>query len=242
LENLKIKVKNISEDENDTEGVSSKGFSINDKEMQNKYHKSIEMFIIGAIIALTAFIWDAINLFIIALLTIPIGILIWLYGLYGIYSYKFKPEKYRKALEKRKKYKDKELSEEIKFTADEIKRNYYKFLAMVIIIPIVVFLFLSPLTFFIFGYLGPIIIIMGSIIIFGIFGYNLRKMTNRYKGIIEIINGIVILSIGLWFWYFYEIFYGIFNTIFGIIFSLIGLVITPYGIYKLICEMRTKGS
>ena len=87
----------MSKDENDTEGVFSKGFSINDKEMQNKYYKSIAMVIIGVIIALTAFI-TVITL----IVFIPIGITICLYGLYGIYSYKFKPEKYKEALEKSK--------------------------------------------------------------------------------------------------------------------------------------------
>ena len=87
----------MSEDENDTEGVSSKVFSINDEEMQNEYYKSVAMVIIGAIIALTAFIWPVLSLFV-----VPIGLAVWLYGLYGVYSYKFKSEKYKKALEKRK--------------------------------------------------------------------------------------------------------------------------------------------
>lgn len=101
-----------------------------------------------------------------------------------------------KKITEKESYKEKE--EEIKITDDEIKRNYYKFLVMVIIIPIVVLLFLSPLSLFIFSFLGLLIIPIGSIIIFRIFRYNLKKMTNRNKGIIEIVNGIIILSIGLW--------------------------------------------
>jgi len=239
--------------ERQTEGVSSKDFSINGKKMQNKYYKSIAKVIIGAIIALTAFIWDEmdlaellfINPILIALPTIPIGIIIWLYGLYGIYLYKFKPEKYKEALEK-------ELSEEIKITDDEIKRNYYKFLVMIIIMPIFVFLFLSPLSFFIFGGLSPFILIIGSIIIFEIYRLYLKKMsgaTNRNRGIVGILNGIIILSIGLLWIYFLKFlipFMAYYLYLFYIIiFILIGLVMILYGIifiYKSIRERRTKGS
>lgn len=128
---------------------------------------------------------------------------------------------------------------------------------MVIIMPIVAVLFLSPLSSAIFGSLSLFILPIGSIIIIGIYRSYLKKMsgeTNRNKGIVGIVNGIIILSIGLsWIYFFLMIMidtswrgtawgveYGI--LILGIIFILIGLVITPYGIigiYKSIHERRT---
>ncbi|MFX1320652.1 MAG: hypothetical protein ACFFAQ_03305 [Promethearchaeota archaeon] len=123
--------------------------------------------------------------------------------------------------------------------------------------PIVAVLFLSPLSSAIFGSLSLFILPIGSIIIIGIYRSYLKKMsgeTNRNKGIVGIVNGIIILSIGLsWIYFFLMIMidtswrgtawgveYGI--LILGIIFILIGLVITPYGIigiYKSIHERRT---
>lgn len=225
-----------------------KTISKEDKDLKRNYYISLLMVIFTPIIAILAFLYYFIGIsvrlvrgpFLLGLIVIiPLGIIIGLYGLYGIMIYNLKPEKYRELLE---------------------KKRSNKFLVMVIVMPIVIFLFLSPFSLSIFGYLTLFIMIpigniipIGSIIIIGTYGLYLKRMTgetNRNKGIIEIVNGIIILIIGLyWIYYFIMIMietswrgtgwgieYG--YLILGIIFSLIGLVIICFGII----DYKKKGN
>jgi len=95
----KLKVKKISEKESDKEKDLSEEIKITNEEMERYYYKSLIMVIIAPIIV--AFILYSTSPILI-LIGVPLGIIIGLYGLYGIYLYKSKPETYRERLEKKK--------------------------------------------------------------------------------------------------------------------------------------------
>jgi len=95
----KLKVKKISEKESDKEKDLSEEIKITNEEMERYYYKSLIMVIIAPIIV--AFMYFTFYILGI-LIGVPLGIIIGLNGLYGIYLYKFKPEKYRERLEKKK--------------------------------------------------------------------------------------------------------------------------------------------
>lgn len=89
----------ISKKENNTEKEISDEIKITDEEIKRNYYKSLGMVIIAPIIV--AFMYFTFSILGI-LIGVPLGIIIGLNGLYGIYLYKFKPEKYRERLEKKK--------------------------------------------------------------------------------------------------------------------------------------------
>jgi len=93
-----LKVQKISEKENNTEKEISDEIKITDEEIKRNYYKSLGMVTIASII-----IGFFCNMgFAGFLIGIPLGIIIGFYGLYVINLYKFKSEKYRKMLEKKK--------------------------------------------------------------------------------------------------------------------------------------------
>jgi len=162
---------------------------------------------------------------------------------------------------------EKEISEEIKITDEEIKRNYYKSLVMVIIALIIIGVFL-----YFVGFAGFLIGIPLGIIIgfYGLYVINLYKFEPekyrkifekkkrgeniRNRGIIKIIIGIIIFSIGfLGIYLCIEIIKenswkvtssgGEFSPlILGFIFFLIGLIITRSGIIDYRKKVNTDSS
>ena len=78
--------------------TTEKTISKEDKDLKRNYYKSLLMVIFTPIIAILAILYLFTGISLGFLSTIPIGIAICLYGLYGIYSYKFKPVKYKEAI------------------------------------------------------------------------------------------------------------------------------------------------
>ncbi|MFX1365228.1 MAG: hypothetical protein ACFFCE_05565 [Promethearchaeota archaeon] len=78
--------------------ISGKIISEEDKDLKINYYKSLLMVIFTPIIAILASIYTFTGFALGVFSIIPIGIVICLYGLYGIYSYKFQPIKYKKAI------------------------------------------------------------------------------------------------------------------------------------------------
>lgn len=81
---------------------TEKTISEEDKDLKRNYYKSLLMVIFTPTIAILGFICYFTGFLLGLLVIVPLGIIIGLYGLYGIYLYKSKPEKYREILEKKR--------------------------------------------------------------------------------------------------------------------------------------------
>ena len=75
---------------------------ITDEDLKLNYYKSLLLVIFTPIIAIPAFIFYFTGFLLGFLVIIPLGIIIGLYGLSGVLMNKFKPEKYREILEKKR--------------------------------------------------------------------------------------------------------------------------------------------